>query len=1304
MYVLNRLIKIPALIMLLILFSGICHADVEGTIRGTIRMYLYEDGTGDAGGGIDDIYASLGDTISVEVWLHNVRQEPVTQISLYFTVDSRYFDVLKQEIYPLGDYAPFIQREFMSTANPQIYPKIGNYSAGDKDNPNDNGISGWQLDYIEQAKLELGKPQGASTREYGTVCTFQLIAKAVCDSATITLDDDHTNNRFARYDIRDANDSFYFRQFRTCYITVSGATIDPPLPDIVMAPGTSDSTSLDLDDHINLASIPDSLFNWSASGNTNISVSIDSLTHQVTFTTPAGYRGYENITFTVGDDKDPDIDSAIMRVTSGYAPEFYESTFPDTIYIYEDSLQVVFNLWSMVEDKDDAFEALLWEFATGGNVTASKPGSSLILQSALNYNGEDYIEITVRDVMELEDTITRPIWVYPVNDPPTLSGLPDAEFERTQSYEFDMSDFTGDVDNDPLTVNYDTPDNFIVDINGMMVTISEVEGYIGSEDLIFMVSDPQGLSASDTMRVVVTPLKGQPEWSKIPKIGFPQNQSFTNLILWDYVDDPDGDVSELTFEFSNYDDVDSTYVSPQNGRLYLYDLDDTPGWDIITVKAIDYDMNEASTEFLVFIGPADGTPIVAAIPDTTIRAGTVSEWIDLDDYYYDVDNNDNEMVWTMAHAEAESLVTVDIDPLFRTVELGTVYTDATGSDRIIFTVTDPDDKFASDDSIIKVLSETKPILDMPAKIGFVTGTKKTINLDDYAADPDFPNSDLEWSWHGNVNIEIEYDEEDTTYSKPIYFTSSDGWTGWERVYFVVQNPLGGSAIDSMLVFSVPDDGSPVVGGLDEVRVRAGFCDSLNIDLDDYYYDYDTKERFMTWSVSGNDSITVNIDPSTHSIKFCAPSLTFEGQEIITLTVSDGVNSDSVDVTVIVYGAVIGDVFSMMMFRNPMQGDYMDIYISSEKDLIGLPALEVRVVGDTTVVNMEAVSDTLRYYHGIYLLPYDASLGIQRDAVILADGTTLTGKVVQDTLGFTYGRFGPAGGKIALGLMTVNVPENALKSPEMFTLVANDIDNNSAGKSVVNEVSFSGDAYTLGPVTLDTEIPMGISFSVCCRSDGAGIYKSVNDGWEFVGSTLSNKIIYAKSSSGGTYRLGYDRIPPKIELISSEKGNVAFTATDYGSGIDVNSIKVMLENREQKFTYNPERSVINIEISDIVSETDVSLKVMLTDRVGNQTVEFLNTTVEPAPGQFFVEQNVPNPFNPMTTITFINTSDRKVKIEIYDILGRKVRVLVDEFFSAGTHSVIWKSRDDNGHTVSNGIYLYRVITDSHIITRKMVLLK
>ncbi|MFC1541783.1 T9SS type A sorting domain-containing protein [Candidatus Latescibacterota bacterium] len=1287
------------------MFSGICHADVEGTVRGTIRMYLYEDGTGDKDGGIDNIYASLGDTISVEVWLHNLRQEPVTQLSIYFTVDSRYFDVIKQEIYPLGDYAPFIRREFMSTANPKIYPKLGNYSAGDKDNPNDNGISGWQLDYIEQAELTLGQPLGSSTREYGAACSFQLIAKAVCDSATITLDDNHTNNRFARYRILETNDSFYFRTFKTCYITVSGAEIDPPLPDIVIAPGASDSTTIDLDDHINIAAMPDSLFSWTAAGNTNISVSIDSLTNNVTFTSPEGYRGFNDVIFTLYDENDPELDVDTLRVTSGYIPELLESAIPDTIYIYEDSLHVALHLPDIVEDPDNAFGELMWEFTTGENVIYAKSDSSLVLQSALNYSGAESIAITVRDDLGLEDSVTRPIWVYPVNDAPTLSGLPDITFERTKPYELDLTDYADDVDNDPLTVNYNTPENFDISINGMNVTISEKVGFIGSEELILMVNDPGGLSASDTLTVSVTPLTGLPVWSKIPKIGFAQNTSYTDLILWDYVTDPDGETSELSFEFSNYDDVDSVYVSPTNGRLYLYDLDNTPGWDLITVKAIDYDKNESSTQFLVFIGPADGTPIVAAIPDTTIRAGTVSEWVDLDEYYFDIDNTDNEMTWTWAHSEGDSIVDVDIDMMFREVVLSTLFPDTTGVETILFTVTDPDDKFASDDSIIKVLSETKPILSIPSKIGFVTGTFTTLNLDDYVADPDFDNSELDWSWNGNENIEIAYDTADTTLSKPVKFSSSDGWVGWERVYFVVQNPLNGSAIDSTLVFSVPADGSPVIGGLSEIRVRAGFCDSLNIDLDDYFYDFDTTERFMTFSATMGDSITVNIDPQTHRITFCAPSTTYEGQETITINVSDGVNSDSIDVTVVVYGAFLKDVFSMMLFRNPMQGDYMDIYISSKKALLGIPSLEVRVVGDTINVAMKKiVNDSLYYYHGNYLLPYEASLGLQQDAVVLANGTTSTGKVVQDTLGFTYGRYGPSGGKISLGSITVDMSENALTEIEMLTLTSQTEENNSAGKIAADEIIFRGDIYTLGPAKLNSKLPIDISFYVCCRADGAGIYHLESDGWKFTGGTVTDNIIHADTFSGGKYRVGFDRISPRIDLVGSENGIVTFTAEDYGSGIDISSIRIVYDGNELAFAYDAEKSLVHVELSEIYDETDISLEVFVSDRTGNETAEFLDTTVEPLPGQFIVKQNMPNPFNPTTSIMFINTSDQRVTIEIYDILGRKVKVLTDEFYPAGTHNVIWNAEDETGKLVSNGTYIYTVISGSHMITRKMLFLK
>ncbi len=67
---------------------------------------------------------------------------------------------------------------------------------------------------------------------------------------------------------------------------------------------------------------------------------------------------------------------------------------------------------------------------------------------------------------------------------------------------------------------------------------------------------------------------------------------------------------------------------------------------------------------------------------------------------------------------------------------------------------------------------------------------------------------------------------------------------------------------------------------------------------------------------------------------------------------------------------------------------------------------------------------------------------------------------------------------------------------------------------------------------------------------------------------------------------------------------------------------------------------------------------------------------------------PNPFNPSTTISYSVPENSSVKLDIYDVAGRKVRSLVDESRSAGYHNVVWNGRDENGSQVSSGMYLYR----------------
>ena len=90
--------------------------------------------------------------------------------------------------------------------------------------------------------------------------------------------------------------------------------------------------------------------------------------------------------------------------------------------------------------------------------------------------------------------------------------------------------------------------------------------------------------------------------------------------------------------------------------------------------------------------------------------------------------------------------------------------------------------------------------------------------------------------------------------------------------------------------------------------------------------------------------------------------------------------------------------------------------------------------------------------------------------------------------------------------------------------------------------------------------------------------------------------------------------------------------------------------------------------------------------------------------FLLKQNYPNPFNPVSTIEYILPSTSFAKLEIFSLLGRRVRTLVNGRKPAGTHQVVWDGRDDAGREVASGIYLYRLKTSTGTLTRKMFLLR
>jgi FlgD Ig-like domain len=86
------------------------------------------------------------------------------------------------------------------------------------------------------------------------------------------------------------------------------------------------------------------------------------------------------------------------------------------------------------------------------------------------------------------------------------------------------------------------------------------------------------------------------------------------------------------------------------------------------------------------------------------------------------------------------------------------------------------------------------------------------------------------------------------------------------------------------------------------------------------------------------------------------------------------------------------------------------------------------------------------------------------------------------------------------------------------------------------------------------------------------------------------------------------------------------------------------------------------------------------------------------------QNIPNPFNPSTTIRFSLSARERATVSVYDARGQLVRTLLDETRAAGDHDAHWDGRDANGKSVSSGVYFYRLTAGSVIESKKMVLLK
>jgi hypothetical protein len=132
----------------------------------------------------------------------------------------------------------------------------------------------------------------------------------------------------------------------------------------------------------------------------------------------------------------------------------------------------------------------------------------------------------------------------------------------------------------------------------------------------------------------------------------------------------------------------------------------------------------------------------------------------------------------------------------------------------------------------------------------------------------------------------------------------------------------------------------------------------------------------------------------------------------------------------------------------------------------------------------------------------------------------------------------------------------------------------------------------------------------------------------------------------------------------------------------------------------------------VSASDGHVTTYCSNDTGSFTLTIIGEGVNPSKGipkTYSLKQNYPNPFNPTTNVDYELAQVSDVKILIYDVLGNVVRVLANSSQPAGSYSMQWDGRNDNGSTVSSGTYIYRMIAvgsngEQFTISKKMMLIR
>ena len=1006
------------------------------------------------------------------------------------------------------------------------------------------------------------------------------------------------------------------------------------------------------------------------------------------------------------------------------APQITRYNGPSSIE--EDSDIAFLVSYFTISDPDGLDQTFSISVLEGNNYTLNSNGDGLVPN--LNYNGTLFVEVVAKD----QDGASSDIYqveldVTPVNDLPQIKDLAINPAVPTIDDDLNVSFGTEDIDGDSVTTTivwYKNDTLVTSQTNSTVlnsVTSCDEEWYA-----VVTPNDGSGDGESYTSNsVVICGANTAPVWSWTEPVLIEEDGSI-ELDLYSKMYDAEHAPSQIVYSVVTNTGSEQVSASITGQMITLAAIEENFNGDAasdITVNAYDGGYNVPVT-FSVDVAPVNDAPVAANDTFGVDEGGTFVSDLSSGLLSNDLDVDEDDLQIVVIDEPAHGVLTVNTDQSISYIHDGS----ETTSD--MFTYLASDGELSSD--IADVQISITAVNDAPEIIyaaSFETFEEVSFDilLSDFVIEDPDSDPDL-------LSLEIFDGDNYTTSTIPNGYTvtPADNFSGQLSISASIFDGISSSDIVNLIVNVIGGNDAPVViNAASDVVVNEDSDDVvinlLGTETSPYFYDSDGDSLNFNVYTAGVGVVEATVDVEILNLSF-NPNMF--GQDSVFITATDPSGDDAMDTIVVTVNSIddAPEIIDAPSFET-MEDDSFEVFIYQfvirDPDTeFGSIVLNISPADETDPIVNQYSINPIQY--GFRIVPIENFFGNIPLVVTAYDGSTYSEPY-----------------SVSLNVSPVN------DVPEIITPISDIFADEDAEPFVV---SLSGSDTEPYFVDVDGD---SIDFEVMASNHD--IFDFTLDGYDLQISPMLNMfgvdtLHIAGTDGSGTF--AYDTVlvfinsvndaPTTFSLITPEDSAEVIITTESiaaGAAIDV-SWSASIDVDEDSVAYGfllfngpysvetPALYTAEVGMTQLMIPHSSAIALLETAGFQSITCDWLvfatdgqDTTLSDeirtlfldarpvltvdesmVPEVFALHQNYPNPFNPTTTIKYDIPQSHFVSIMIYDVMGREVRSLVNEFQEVGYRSVRWDATDNFGRGVSAGMYIYTIQAGDFRQVRKMVLLK